>query len=295
MKTKRQKNLLDLVIALGLVFALTGLAEAGYWKNPQGEVWKNSYGECWQDRWAMDEMLPECGDTKLDSDGDGVTDDMDECPGTPKGISADAKGCPLDSDGDGVTDDKDRCPGTPQGVSVDSKGCPLDSDGDGVTDDKDRCPGTPRGAAVDRHGCELDSDGDGVVDSKDKCPGTPAGVKVNSMGCPPAVILKGVNFELNSAKLTAKSTSVLNTVAESLRGRPDVTVIIAGHTDNTGNDNYNMDLSQRRAQSVVDYLVSKGANAAKLSAKGYGEERPIASNKTTEGRAENRRVEMVTP
>ena len=119
----------------------------------------------------------------LDSDGDGVPDDIDKCPGTPKGAKVDAKGCELDSDGDGVVDRLDKCPGTPKGTKVDAKGCELDSDGDGVVDSQDRCPGTPAGAKVDFKGCELDSDGDGVVDRLDQCPATPAGRKVNAQGC----------------------------------------------------------------------------------------------------------------
>jgi outer membrane beta-barrel protein len=120
----------------------------------------------------------------LDSDGDGVPDYMDRCPDTPRGVKVDTQGCPIDSDGDGVPDYLDQCPDTPKGVAVDDKGCPLDSDGDGVPDYKDKCPDTPKGVAVDARGCPIDSDGDGVLDYKDKCPDTPKGVKVNSLGCP---------------------------------------------------------------------------------------------------------------
>ena len=101
-----------------------------------------------------------------------------------------------DSDGDGVVDDKDRCPNTPRGVKVDMSGCPLDSDGDGVADYKDKCPNTPRGAKVDMSGCPLDSDGDGVLDYKDQCPGTPRGTPVDVTGCPIPVATK-------SAEVTA--------------------------------------------------------------------------------------------
>jgi len=108
-----------------------------------------------------------------DSDGDGVTDDLDQCPNTPQGTPVNSVGCPLDSDGDGVNDDLDQCPNTPKGAPVDKDGCPLDSDGDGVFDYLDQCPNTPKGAPVDKDGCPLDSDGDGVFDYLDKCPGTP--------------------------------------------------------------------------------------------------------------------------
>ena len=119
-----------------------------------------------------------------DSDGDGVDDGLDQCPGTPKGATVDAKGCPHDSDGDGVPDGIDQCSDTPKGASVDAHGCPLDSDGDGVLDGIDQCPNTPKGATVDAKGCPSDSDGDGVPDGIDQCPNTPAGLKVDAMGCP---------------------------------------------------------------------------------------------------------------
>jgi len=277
---------------------LFGVAQAGYPAGSRGEIAKNSAGECgcecWQDQWLTDGPRPECGIKVLDSDGDGVTDDMDKCPGTPKGIKVDADGCELDSDGDGVVDSKDRCLGTPKGAKVDRHGCQqeLDSDGDGVIDSKDKCPGTPRGAQVDRNGCELDSDGDGVVDRKDRCPGTPAGIKVDRKGCAEPIVLKGVNFENDSAVLTAKAKSILNGVAGSLKKRPDIKITIAGHTDSRGSSAYNKMLSQRRADSVRRYLGSKGVKVSNLTAKGFGEEQPIATNNTAAGRADNRRVEL---
>jgi outer membrane protein OmpA-like peptidoglycan-associated protein len=120
----------------------------------------------------------------LDSDGDGVPDVDDKCPGTPHGAIVDKHGCPIDSDGDGVPDGIDRCPRTPHGATVDSLGCPKDSDGDGVPDGVDKCPDTPRGAAVDPNGCPIDSDGDGVPDGLDRCPDTPKGATVDALGCP---------------------------------------------------------------------------------------------------------------
>jgi outer membrane protein OmpA-like peptidoglycan-associated protein len=120
----------------------------------------------------------------IDSDGDGVCDGLDKCPGTPKGATVDATGCPKDTDGDGVYDGLDNCPDTPKGATVDAHGCPTDSDGDGVYDGLDKCPDTPKGAIVDASGCPKDSDGDGVPDGLDKCPDTPAGAKVDASGCP---------------------------------------------------------------------------------------------------------------
>ncbi|MGH8444804.1 MAG: thrombospondin type 3 repeat-containing protein, partial [Solimonas sp.] len=125
------------------------------------------------------------GDNARDSDGDGVPDRSDKCPGTPKGVHVYSNGCPIDGDGDGVPDYLDKCPNTPAGVQVDVKGCPLDSDGDGVPDYLDKCPGTPKGQRVNADGCgSADADGDGIPDDLDKCPNTPKGVAVGPDGCP---------------------------------------------------------------------------------------------------------------
>ncbi|MDF1818860.1 MAG: OmpA family protein [Immundisolibacteraceae bacterium] len=196
-----------------------------------------------------------------------------------------------DSDGDGVNDSKDQCPNTPSGVAVDSKGCPTDLDGDGVADYLDACQGTPRGTKVDAKGCPLDSDGDGVADSKDQCPNTMAGAKVDSKGCVVIAALHGVHFELDSAKLTSKAKEILNESAATLK-KSRASVMVAGHTDKTGETDYNMSLSESRAAAVVEYLTSQGVSRNKLSAKGYGEEKPIADNSTSMGRAKNRRVEL---
>jgi len=119
----------------------------------------------------------------LDSDGDGVIDGNDRCPGTPSGAPVDAQGCELDGDKDGVVDRLDKCPTTPPGRVVNAQGCELDGDRDGVVDALDTCPTTPAGRAVNAQGCELDSDGDGVFDALDKCPTTPPGRVVNAQGC----------------------------------------------------------------------------------------------------------------
>jgi outer membrane protein OmpA-like peptidoglycan-associated protein len=233
----------------------------------------------------------------IDSDSDGVPDGIDRCPNTPQGAVVDDYGCPVDSDGDGVPDGIDRCPDTPQGATVDEVGCPSDSDGDGVYDGVDRCPDTPLNAIVDRYGCPMDSDSDGVYDGIDKCPGTSPGVEVNELGCKvlfvqgaDTLVLKGVSFGFDSADLTPNSKELLDSVAASLKQFPDVRVEVAGHTDSRGNDTYNLKLSQRRAESVRDYLISMGIESSRLTARGYGESQPVATNSTEEGRAENRRV-----
>lgn len=229
-----------------------------------------------------------------DTDADGVKNYKDDCPGTAAGGIVDDRGCEIDSDGDGVVDRLDECPGTTQGARVDARGCEIDSDGDGVPDSRDRCPGTPAGAKVDEHGCEFDSDGDGVVDSQDRCPNTVAGTPVDNYGCALAVEykLEGVNFEFDSASLTADSSAMLDEGVKILKRHSDMQVEIAGHTDSSGNDEYNQGLSERRAQAVADYLIAHGANASMMSVKGYGEGQPVADNGTDEGRAANRRVEL---
>jgi len=139
----------------------------------------------------------------------------------------------------------------------------------------------------------MDSDGDGVPDSADRCPGTPRGTVVDEKGCPvEPVILRGVEFETSSATLRPSSLPVLSAVAEDLKIHPLVQVELQGHTDSRGADALNLDLSQRRADSVRDYLISQGVNGTRLVAKGYGETQPIADNATAEGRASNRRVVM---
>jgi OmpA-OmpF porin, OOP family len=248
-----------------------------------------------------------------DSDGDGVPDSKDMCPNTPAGVKVDANGCPLDSDGDGIPDYLDKCPNTPTGVKVDANGCPLDADGDGVPDYLDKCPNTPTGVQVDASGCPLDSDGDGVPDYLDKCPNTPKGVQVDSDGCPikkevkiikdtvvitkPAeiksVVLSGdANFEFNKSKLLPNAFAVLDSLVGTMKTQPDYRWEIGGYTDGVGSAEYNVKLSKRRAQAVVDYLVRKGVKKHSLTIVGYGKDNPIATNDTPEGRSMNRRVEI---
>ena len=200
---------------------------------------------------------------------------------------------PKDSDGDGVTDDLDACPHTPAGVKVDARGCALDSDQDGVPDYKDKCPNTPAGTEVDANGCKIvkDSDGDGVVDSLDKCPNTPAGVVVDKVGCPVVFNLK-INFDFNSAKIKPEYLPKIKEVVEFMKAHPAYKAEIQGHTDNVGSAKYNKKLSEKRAKAVYDVMVQMGIDPNRLSYVGYGEERPIADNSTPEGRAENRRVEV---
>jgi outer membrane protein OmpA-like peptidoglycan-associated protein len=138
----------------------------------------------------------------------------------------------------------------------------------------------------------ADSDGDGVIDSADDCPGTPAGAKVDARGCEAELVLRGVNFEYNSAVLTPQDEAIVDSVAEILAKRPGFDVLVVGHTDSTGSDAYNLDLSDRRANAVRDRLIARGIPADQLRAEGRGETEPVADNGTPEGRAENRRVTL---
>lgn len=240
--------------------------------------------------------LPLGNPAPTDLDGDGVPYTMDRCGNTPAGVPVGPHGCPLDPDGDGVAVGKDRCPGTPPGIKVGADGCPRDSDGDGVPDYQDQCPNTAAGVQVNPKGCPrvVDSDGDGVPDDQDLCPNTPPGARVLTNGCGvgQSAILQGVNFAFDSAQLTSTARDILRRVAQTLKDSPGFNVLIAGHTDSVGSEAYNMALSRRRAQSVRDFLVSLGVDPSRLSTRGYGESRPIATNETEAGRATNRRVEL---
>lgn len=221
-----------------------------------------------------------------DADGDGVTDDKDQCPDTPGGTQVNEQGCEGDADGDGVADSRDQCAETPAGTAVNEQGCPavVDADGDGIADDKDTCPATPAGTAVDESGCPPKESG---------CRAPVPGEPINLEGCATgeSVVLKGVNFEVNSARLTANAKAILNQVADSLSAS-SMKVEIGGHTDAQGSDSFNQKLSERRAQAVHDYLVARGIDSSRLEAKGYGESQPVDSNETPEGRELNRRVEL---
>lgn len=175
--------------------------------------------------------------------------------------------------------------------------CVVDSDRDGVPDSKDQCPDTAPGVKVNDVGCPNeggDADGDGVLDADDLCPNTAAGIKVDAKGCAieQIVVVEGVRFETNSAVLTSQATTVLDRVGASLNGQKNIKVEIGGHTDNVGAPAYNLLLSQQRAESVRQYLIGKGVDAARMTTQGYGEYRPVASNKTAAGRDANRRVEF---
>ena len=242
----------------------------------------------------------------IDTDGDGVPDYLDKCPDTPKEAKGmvDKNGCLLDSDGDGVPDYLDLCPNTPTEAKafVDKNGCPKDTDGDGVPDYLDKCPDTPIAARgmVDQNGCPRDTDGDSVPDYLDKCPTIP-GVTSNN-GCPEIKkevrtlfqkALQGIQFESGKFKIKPISYTILNKIASVLIENPTYLIEVQGHTDNAGKPETNLLLSEKRAEAVKVYLISKGADAKRITSHGYGDTVPVASNKTPNGRALNRRVEFI--
>lgn len=253
----------------------------------------------------------------LDADRDGVADYLDKCPGTPAGVTVGADGCPLDADRDGVPDSLDKCSNTPAGAAVGTDGCLLDADMDGVPDYLDKCPNTPAGVTVGTDGCPLDSDRDGVSDYLDTCPNTPAGVKVDAKGCPevaaapvvvPVVVLVekkaeaarrfcskpavlAINFDTNKAVIKPQYRDELKSVGDFLTYFPNAKGEISGHADNVGSREFNQKLSQARADSVKKYIDETfGIESARVTSKGYGVSKPVASNKTRAGQAQNRRI-----
>ncbi len=236
-----------------------------------------------------------------DQDMDGVLDADDACPTIPG--PPETKGCP-DRDGDTVLDPDDKCPDEPG--PVEKQGCPdHDQDKDTVLDEVDRCPTVP--GVVEFQGCP-DRDHDGVPDDTDKCPDEPEtlnGVD-DEDGCPDkgkvlvvvtsekVEIKDTIYFDTGKATIKPVSFKLLDVVAQTLKGHPELTnVSVEGHTDSDGKAESNLDLSQRRAESVRDYLAGKGVTASRLVAKGWGEERPIAPNSTKKGKSQNRRVEFL--
>jgi len=226
-----------------------------------------------------------------DTDGDGIIDSKDACPDV-AGLAS-LNGCP-DKDGDGVTDAKDTCPDV-AGVAA-LNGCP-DADGDGIADGQDKCPKVA--GPKENNGCPwADTDKDGVLDKDDACPKI-AGPASNK-GCP--VVTEEVQAQLNEyAKViyfdTGKATfkpetiSTLDAIVVIMKKYPTAKFVVEGHTDSVGSASSNLKLSQRRADAVVNYLRGHGVKS-QLEAKGYGETKPIASNRTRSGRAKNRRVEI---
>jgi outer membrane protein OmpA-like peptidoglycan-associated protein len=251
-----------------------------------------------------------CSATQKDDDRDGVFNLVDQCPHTMTAESANGSGCgpsQRDEDRDGISDASDQCPNTPVGEAVNLRGCFIerDSDGDNVPDKRDRCPNTAAGVAADASGCtimlpdERDTDGDGVPDRRDSCPGTLKSEAADAKGCPilfhkgaRSVTLRGVNFLPGRATLTPQGREILRDVASQLVENPQYRVQISGHTDSQGTRLKNLKLSLARARTVETFLEANGVPPTQVTAKGFGPDVPVATNKSAAGRAKNRRVEL---
>lgn len=214
---------------------------------------------------SLPNLQPVIVKTEQDSDADGVMDSNDKCPDKP-GTSA-LQGCP-DSDGDGFADDDDKCP-TVFGIEK-YQGCPIpDSDGDGVNDETDSCISIP--GVANNHGCPI-------ID-------TTVEQKINSAA-------EQIFFATGKATLLPVSYKPLNEIAQLLKDNPNYKVSIEGHTDNTGNSKANQLLSEKRANTVLQYLINRGITQARMQGNGFGQDKPVADNNTKEGRSKNRRVEI---
>lgn len=248
-----------------------------------------------------------------DADGDGVGDATDRCVDVAEDLDGfeDADGCPdVDNDADGLADTADTCPAEKEDADgfQDGDGCPdVDDDGDGLLDVTDPCPreAEDRDSFEDTDGCpDPDNDRDGILDGVDACPSAPETVNgyQEKDGCPdeiPAAVQKfsgtiaGINFETGRATIRRDSFAVLDQAVGVLSEYAEVHIEVQGHTDDVGDDAKNLGLSQARAQAVVDYLVAHGIAADRLTARGFGENKPLLPNDSPANRGKNRRVEFL--
>ena len=243
-----------------------------------------------------------------DRDGDGIPDESDLCPDQPEDFDGneDGDGCPeeenLDVDEDGILNDVDQCPEDPEDKDnfEDEDGCPEpDNDQDGVLDIRDICPDIP--GPIANQGCPVsDRDGDSIQDDIDQCPDVPGSPP---SGCPKRVLVektdkeikikKKINFRTDTAVIEGDlSFEIIFQVAAVLKSNPTIKVVVEGHTDSNGPADYNLRLSDLRANAVKDELIKRGTDKSRLEAIGYGETKPIASNRRQTGRATNRRVQF---
>lgn len=255
-------------------------------------------------------------DTIPDADGDGLADNDDACPQNPEDYDdfEDADGCPdPDNDNDGILDAADNCPDVAEDQDgwEDLDGCPdPDNDGDGILDGDDACPDDFEDIDhwEDQDGCpDPDNDGDYINDSVDECPNEPEVVNQyqDEDGCPDEILVQSVicerielhdkvHFDTDSDVIQEDSNELISQIADVFRNQPDIQLVrIEGHTDANGSAAHNADLSQRRAQAVVNALIALGIDSGRMTPQGYGEDIAIGDNATEEGRAQNRRVELI--
>lgn len=293
------------IASVGFKFRLSGP------KDSDGDGVKDKVDAC------VNEAGPKSTNGCPDNDGDGVINSKDLCPDVPG--SATNRGC-ADSDGDSIADFEDACPNI--AGTLEFQGC-ADKDGDKIPDSEDVCPeikGTsatggcpdddgdqiknsvdlcPTFAGTSEFGGCPDSDGDGIIDKEDDCPSL-AGIVPNK-GCPDVkvevrrkldVIFNNLLFATNSANIDPTSLDDLDELVTIMKDDTDLRLSIEGHTDDRGNNEYNLELSRLRAEAVKQHLINGGINAERISAVGYGETRPLTTNNTAQGRLKNRRVEL---
>ncbi len=307
-------------------FATTEIEEANMFRaedhliiarsNAQAAYDLSPPSKCSERRFVMDEPKPE--PKPGDTDGDGYLDPEDECFDKPETYNGyqDIDGCPddPDTDGDGITDSKDNCELVAEDKDgyLDEDGCPdLDNDLDQVPDTKEakpECVNDPEDpdGYQDADGCpDPDNDGDGTPDLGDECPMVP-GPKDNAQrpGCPKAntlvvvtekeiKITQQIHFAFNKAIIRPESYPVMNAVVDALKDNPNIDIEVQGHTDNVGGNAVNKPLSQARADACRKYLIDHGIASSRLTAVGYGLDKPIVPNDSERNRALNRRVQFV--
>ena len=250
-----------------------------------------------------DGFQDEDGCPEADNDNDSIPDTTDKCPNVAEDFDGfeDLDGCPdPDNDDDGIIDANDKCPGDPEDMDgfEDDDGCPdPDNDKDGIGDAADQCPNEPedKDNFQDEDGCpDPDNDNDGILDIDDDCPNDPTnkcGVQINPCEI---VITEKIFFEYDKDVIKPESYAIIEAVTSVVLSRDWIEELqVEGHTDSDGPDDYNLELSQRRAEAVMRYMTDKGVTPGRLTAKGYGETKPIATNKTKGGRAKNRRVQFI--
>jgi hypothetical protein len=224
-------------------------------------------------------------DPNADTDGDGVPNGLDVCPDTPRMAKVDDLGCPLDTDGDGVDDYLDQCPDTPKLTKVDVKGCPVEAEEGSKTHwvccHEVLSDGTP---------VEFDTDRDGVLDFMDQCLGTPRGARVDEGGCWTS---GEIYFAEGQWEILDGYRPLLDDIVAALEKDPNLKLKIHGHSDNRGSEASQRALSEKRANAVRQYMIQKGIALDRLYTKGLGAGEPVSNNATSEGRAKNRRANLI--
>ena len=279
-----------------------------------GDGFKDDVDKCPDDPEDFDEFEDDDGCPDLDNDQDGIPDTMDKCPNEPGPREND--GCPYhkvhDRDGDGIPDELDKCPDDPEDFDgfEDEDGCPdLDNDKDGIPDKLDLCPNDPedKDGFEDEDGCpDPDNDHDRILDVNDKCPNEPETYNgfEDEDGCPDKgmvivqrgklEILDKIYFETDKDIIKEQSFPLIDAIAATIKGHPEIALLeIQGHADERGDDEHNLDLTDRRAHSVQRALEDRNVELGRLRARGYGETKPICTQHNEECWSKNRRVEFI--